>query len=315
MKKLLGYAPALWLLLLLPCALWAQTWPATHIRIITAGAGGGSDFATRLIAGPLGAALGQQVIVENRGLLAADVAAKAAPDGYTLLLSGQTLWLLPFMRDGVASNVSDFAPITTVTETSNILVVHPTVPAKSVRALIDLARARPGELNYATSGNGSSVHIAGELFRTMARIQVARINYKGASQALTELIAGQTQYMFGVPGSLMPHIKAGRLRALAISGAKATPLMPGLAPVAQTLPGYEVASRLAVFAPTGTPQTIIARLNREIVRVLARVEVRDKFHETQIEVVGDTPDALAAMIKAEIASTAKIIKEAGIRAE
>ena len=315
MKKLLGYAPALWLLLLLPCALWAQTWPATHIRIITAGAGGGSDFATRLIAGPLGAALGQQVIVENRGLLAADVAAKAAPDGYTLLLSGQTLWLLPFMRDGVASNVSDFAPITTVTETSNILVVHPTVPAKSVRALIDLARARPGELNYATSGNGSSVHIAGELFRTMARIQVARINYKGASQALTELIAGQTQYMFGVPGSLMPHIKAGRLRALAISGAKATPLMPGLAPVAQTLPGYEVASRLAVFAPTGTPQTIIARLNREIVRVLARAEVRDKFHETQIEVVGDTPDALAAMIKAEIASTAKIIKEAGIRAE
>ncbi len=315
LKKLLGYAPALCLLLLLPCALWAQTWPATHIRIITAGAGGGSDFATRLIAGPLGAALGQQVIVENRGLLAADVAAKAAPDGYTLLLSGQTLWLLPFMRDGVASNVSDFAPITTVTETSNILVVHPTVPAKSVRALIDLARARPGELNYATSGNGSSVHIAGELFRTMARIQVARINYKGASQALTELIAGQTQYMFGVPGSLMPHIKAGRLRALAISGAKATPLMPGLAPVAQTLPGYEVASRLAVFAPTGTPQAIIARLNREIVRVLARAEVREKFHETQIEVVGDTPDALAAMIKAEIASTAKIIKEAGIRAE
>ena len=184
-----------------------------------------------------------------------------------------------------------------------------------MRTLIDLARARPGELNYATSGNGSSVHIAGELFRTMARIQVARINYKGASQALTELIAGQTQYMFGVPGSLMPHIKAGRLRALAISGAKATPLMPGLAPVAQTLPGYEVASRLAVFAPTGTPQTIIARLNREIVRVLARAEVREKFHETQIEVVGDTPDALAAMIKAEIASTAKIIKEAGIRAE
>ena len=315
MKKFLVYLIGLLLWTCAPCALWAQTWPASHIRIITAGAGGGSDFATRLIAGPLGAALGQQVIVENRGLLAADVAAKAAPDGYTLLLSGQTLWLLPFMRDSVASNVSDFAPITTVTETSNILVVHPTVPAKSVRALIDLARARPGELNYATSGNGSSVHIAGELFRTMARIQVARINYKGASQALTELIAGQTQYMFGVPGSLMPHIKAGRLRALAISGAKATPLMPGLMPVAQTLPGYEVASRLAVFAPVGTPQAIITRLNREIVRVLARAEVRDKFHETQIEVVGDTPDALATMIKAEIASTAKIIKEAGIRAE
>jgi tripartite-type tricarboxylate transporter receptor subunit TctC len=181
--------------------------------------------------------------------------------------------------------------------------------------LIDLAHARPGELNYAISGNGSSVHIAGELFSSMARIKVVRINYKGASQALTELIAGQTQYMFGVPGSVMPHIKAGRLRALAISGAHATPLMPGLPPVAQTLPGYEVASRLAIFVPAGTPAAIIARLNREIVRVVNRPEVKEKFHEAQIEVVGDTPEALAAMIKAEIATTAKIIKEAGIRAD
>jgi tripartite-type tricarboxylate transporter receptor subunit TctC len=298
-----------------PGAVSAQTYPTTHVRIITAAAGGGSDFATRLIAGPLGAALGQQVIVENRGLLAADVAAKAPPDGYTLLLVGQTLWMLPFMRDKVASNVADFAPVTTVTEASNILVVHPTVPAKSVQALIDLARARPGELNFAISGNGNSVHIAGEMFRSMARIEVARINYKGASQALTELIAGQTQYMFGVPGSVMPHVKAGRLRALAITGAAPTPLMPGLPPVAQTLPGFEVSSRLAIFAPAGTPAAIIARLNREIVRVVKLPEVKDKFHEAQIEVVGDTPEALAALIKAEIATTAKIIKEAGIRAD
>ena len=298
-----------------PVAAWAQPYPTAVVRIITAGAGGGSDFASRLIAGPLGAALGQQVIVENRGLLAADVAAKAPPDGHSLLLSGQTLWLLPFMRDNVASNVTDFAPVTTATETCNILVVHPGLPAKSVRELIDLARARPGELNYATSGNGSSVHIAGEFFRTMAKLNVARINYKGASQALTELIAGHTQFMFGVPGSLMPHIKAGRLRALAISGARATPLMPGLPPVSQTLPGYEVASRLAVFVPAGTPPAIIARLNREIVRVVHLPEVKSKFHETQIDVVGDSPEALAAMIKAEIATTARVIKEAGIRAE
>jgi tripartite-type tricarboxylate transporter receptor subunit TctC len=232
-----------------------------------------------------------------------------------LLLVGQTLWMLPFMRDNVASNVTDFTPVTTATETCNILVVHPAVPVKSVKALIELARSRPGDINYAISGNGSSVHIAGELFRTMARINVARIPYKGASQALTELIAGQTQYMFGVPGSLMPHIKAGRLRALAITGAKATPLMPGLPPVALTLPGYEVASRLAIFAPAGTPSAIVMRLNREIVRVLNRPEVKDKFHESQIEVVGDTPEQLAAMIKAEIATTAKVIKEAGIRAD
>ena len=147
----------------------AQTWPTTHVRIITAGAGGGSDFASRLIAAPLGMALGQQVIVENRGLLAADVAAKAAPDGYTLLLVGQTLWMLPFMRDNVASNVTDFTPVTTATETCNILVVHPAVPVKSVKELIALARARPGDINYAISGNGSSVHIAGELFRSIDR--------------------------------------------------------------------------------------------------------------------------------------------------
>jgi tripartite-type tricarboxylate transporter receptor subunit TctC len=293
----------------------AQSYPATHVRIITAAAGGGSDFAARLIAGPLGAALGQQVIVENRGLLAADIAAKAPPDGYTLLLTGQTLWLLPFMRDNVASNVSDFAPVTTATETTNILVVHPMLPARSVAELMSLARAQPGEINFATSGNGNSVHIAGELFKSMTGLNVIRVNYKAASQALTELVSGQTQFMFGVPGSVTPHVKAGRLRALAITSAKPSALMPGLPTVAQTVPGYEVASRLAIFAPWGTPATIVARLNQEIVRVLNRPDVREKFHAFQIETVGDAPEALAALIKAEIARTAKVIKDAGIRAD
>jgi tripartite-type tricarboxylate transporter receptor subunit TctC len=293
----------------------AQTYPTGLVRMVTAAAGGGSDFATRLIAGPLGAALGQQVVVDNRGLLAADVAAKAAPDGHTLLVVGQTLWLLPFMRDSVGSNVSDFTPITTATETVNILIVHPALPVKSVKELIDLARARPGQLNFATSGNGSSVHIAGELFKSMAKLNVQRINYKAASQALTELMSGHTQFMFGVPGSVVPHIKGGRLRALAISGAKRTPLMPGLPTVAETVSGYEVVSRLGIFAPAGTPAAIVTRLNREIVRVLNRPDVKEKFNESQIEIVGDTPEALAALIKAEVARTAKVIKEAGIRAE
>jgi len=314
--------PYLWLLpaagmimLAIPGPASAQPYPATRVRIITAAAGGGSDYATRLIAAPLGVALGQQVIVDNRGLLAADIAAKAPPDGYTLLLSGQTLWLLPFMRDNVASSASDFAPITTATETTNILVVHPTLPAGSVKALVELARARPGELNFATSGNGNSVHIAGELFKSMTGVNVARVNYKAASQALTDLIAGQTQFMFGVPGSVMPHVKAGRLRALAITGAKPSALLPGLPTVAQTVPGYEVATRLAFFAPAGTPAPIITRLNQEIVRVLNRPEVHEKFHAFGIETVGDTPEALAALIKHEIVRTGKVIKDAGIRAE
>jgi tripartite-type tricarboxylate transporter receptor subunit TctC len=293
----------------------AQSYPDKTLRIVTAAAGGGSDSATRIIASPLSVALGQQVIVDNRGLLAADIAAKAPSDGYTLLLTWQTLWLLPFMRDNVASNVTDFTPITTATETANILVVHPTLPVKSVKDLLALAKARPGELNFATSGNGNSVHIAGELFKSMTGANVVRVNYRAASQALTDLIAGQTQFMFAVPGSAMPHVKAHRLRALAVTSPKPTQLLPGLPAVAQSVPGYEVVSRLAIFAPAGTPASIVNRLSREIVQVLNRPDVKAKFLNTGIETVGDSPETLAALIKTEIERMGKIIKAAGIRAE
>jgi tripartite-type tricarboxylate transporter receptor subunit TctC len=293
----------------------AQTYPIKPIRIITAAAGGGSDFATRLIATPLGPALGQQVIVDNRGVIAADIAAKAPPDGYTLLLSGPTLWLLPFMRDNVASDVNDFVGITMATQTANILVVHPSLPAKSVKELIALAKAKPGQLNFATSGTGNSVHIAGELFKSMTGTDIVRVNYKGASQALTDLASGQTQLMFAVPGSVLPHVKSGRLRALAVTSARPTPLAPGLPTVAETLPGYESVSYLAIFAPAGTPAPIVTRLNQEIVRVLARPDVKEKFLATGIETVGSSPEALAALIKGEVARMGKVIKAAGIRAD
>jgi tripartite-type tricarboxylate transporter receptor subunit TctC len=293
----------------------AQQYPTKPVRIITAAAGGGSDFATRLIATPLGAALGHQVIVDNRGLLAADIAAKAPADGYTLLLSGQTLWLLPFMREHVASGAADFAPVTLATETANILVVHPTLPVKSAQDLIALAKARPGQLNYATSGVGNSVHLAGELFKLMTHADVVRVNYKAASQALTDLIAGQTQFMFAVPGSSMPHVRAGRLRALAVTSAKPTPLAPGLPAVAEALPGYESVSRLAIFAPAGTPPAIVGRLNQEITRLLARPELKEKFLAAGMEAVGGTPEALGALIQSEMDRMGKVIKAAGIRAD
>lgn len=293
----------------------AQQYPVKVVRIITAAAGGGSDFATRLIATPLGAALGQQVIVDNRGLLAADIAAKSPPDGYTLLLSGQTLWLLPFMREHVPSSAADFAPVVLATETANILVVHPALPAKSTRDLLALARLHPGQLNYATSGVGNSVHLAGELFKSLARVDVVRVNYKAASQALTDLIAGQTQFMFAVPGSSLPHVRAGRLRALAVTSAKPTPLAPDLPAVAQALPGYESVSRLAVFAPAGTPPAIVTRLSQEITRLLARPELKEKFLAAGMETVGGTPEALAALVKSEMDKLGKTIKAAGIRAD
>ncbi|MES2562286.1 MAG: tripartite tricarboxylate transporter substrate-binding protein [Pseudomonadota bacterium] len=293
----------------------AQTYPAKPVRIITAAAGGGSDFATRLISTPLSAALGQQVIVDNRGVLAADIAAKAAPDGYTLLLNGSTLWLLPFMRENVGSNVSDFTGITMATQTANILVIHPALPPRSVKDLIALARARPGELNFATSGTGNSVHVAGELFRSMSGVSIVRVNYKAASQALTDLVAGQTQLMFAVPGSALPHVASGRLRALAVTSAQATPLAPGLPPVSATLPGYESVSYLAIFAPAGTPEAIVKRLNQEIVRVLMRADIKEKFSTAGIDTVGNSPDELSALVKAEVNRMGKVIKAAGIRAD
>jgi tripartite-type tricarboxylate transporter receptor subunit TctC len=316
MRKMLWSPPAALLIGMMSYTVtYAQTYPAKPVRIITAAAGGGSDFATRLIAAPLSIALGQQVIVDNRGVLAADIAAKTAPDGYTLLLNGSTLWLLPFMRENVASTVSDFTGITMATQTANILVIHPALPPRSVKDLIALARARPGELNFATSGMGNSVHIAGELFKSMSGVNIVGVNYKAASQALTDLIAGQTQLMFAVPGSALPHVANGRLRALAVTSAQATPLAPGLLPVSATLPGYESVSYLAIFAPAGTPEAVVKRLNQEIVRVLMRADVKEKFAAAGIDTVGNSADELSALVKAEVNRMGKVIKAAGIRAD
>ncbi len=309
----------LWLLLLslmpLASTASAHSYPTKVVRIITVAAGGGSDFATRLIATPLAAALGQQVIVDNRAVLAADIAAKAAPDGYTLLLTGPMLWLLPFMRENVTSSIDDFTPVTMATQTANILVVHPALPVKSVKELIALAKARPGELNVATSGLGNSVHIAAELFKSMTGTNIVRVNYKGASQALIDLAAGQTQLMFAVPGSALPHVKAGRLRALAVTSIEPTPLAPWLPTVASAVPGYESVSYLGIFVPAGTPAAIVTRLHQEIVRVLQRSDVKEKFLATSMETVGSSPEATANLIKSEMARMGKVIRAANIRAD
>jgi tripartite-type tricarboxylate transporter receptor subunit TctC len=291
----------------------AQTYPVKPLRILTAEAGGGSDFVARLLAGPLGAALGQQVLVDNRGLLAAEVAARAPADGYSLLLIGATLWLQSYLRDKVPYQVADFVPVSMATRAPNILVIHPQVPAKSVPALIALAKARPGELNYATSGNDNSVHLAGEMFRVMTGVNMVRVNYRGAARALTDLSAGQVQLMFGVPGSVLPHVKAGRLIALAVTSAEPSPLAPGLPVVAAAVPGYESVSHLAMFAPVGTPAVIVTRLSDEMTRVLRRPEMREKFLASGSEPAAGTPEQLAALMRADMHKLGAIIKAAGIR--
>ena len=296
----------------------AQTYPSKPIRLITAQAGGGADLAARLVAQGLTERLGQQVIVDNRGVVAVvgELVAKAPPDGYTLLLYAQALWLTPFLRDNVRYDpVKDFAPITLAVSQPSILVTHPAVPVKSVKELVALAKARPRELNYASAQDGSPAHMAGELFKSMAKAEIVRVNYKGSAPAFNDLIGGQVQLMFAPVGGSVPHVKSGRLKALAVTSAKASPLLPGLPPVSDALPGYEATSPYGIFAPAGTPAALIGRLNQEIERVLASPEVKEKFTSLGVDVVGGSPAVLAATVKAEMTKWGALIKAAGITAQ
>lgn len=294
-----------------------QDYPSKPVRIVAPGGGGSSDLTARLIAQGLPAGLGQQVIVENRpSRIAAEFVSRAAPDGYTLLAAGATVWIGPLLEKTPYDPVRDFSPITWTMRMPNILVVHPSLPAKSVKELISLAKARPGELNYASGSTGSSTHLPAELFKAMAGINIVRVNYKGAGSAISALIAGEMQLMFGTAPSVAPHVKSGRLRALAATSAQPTELAPGLPTVAASgVPGYEAASIIGIFAPAGTSATIIHRLNQEIVRLLNRADVKERFLRAGGEVVGSSPEEFAVTVKSDIAKWGKVIKDAGIRAD
>jgi tripartite-type tricarboxylate transporter receptor subunit TctC len=297
----------------------AQNYPAKPVRMLTAEVGGGSDFAARLVAQGLSAALGQQVVVENRagGVVIAEAAARAPADGYNLLCYGSTIWLLPFLREQVSFDPQrDFAPVIWLASAPNLLVVHPSLPVKSVRDLIALAKAHPGELNYSTGPAGTTLHLSAELFKAMAKTDIVHVPYKGVSLALNDLIAGRVQLMFPTPGSVTQHVKNGRLRALAVTSAQPSALLPGLPTIAATgLPGYESISVFAIFAPAKTPAAIIQRLNQETQAVLKTAETRARFLNAGVEPVGGPPEQLAALMKSEMAKWGKVIRDAGLRAE
>lgn len=294
----------------------AENYPTKPIRMLTGVAGSGVGFVARLIGQGLTASLGQQIVVDNRNLiLAGEIVAQALPDGYTLLLLNGALWIGPLLEKRPYDAVRDFSPISLTTTSPNLIVVHPSLPAKTVKELIDLARAQPGKLNYASGPTGSANHLAGELFKVTADVNIVRIPYKGSGPAFLDLIGKRVELMFPTSGSVAPHLKSGRLRALAVTSASPSALFPGLPTVADTgLPGYEWASIDGVFAPAGTPGAIINRLNREIVRVLNQAEVKEKFFSTGVEVVGSSPEQFAAVIKSDLSRTGKLIKDAGIRA-
>ena len=297
---------------------YGQDYPNRPVRIVTSEAGGGNDLQARLIARGISGRLGQQVIVENRpsGVIPGDIVSKAQPDGYTLLLYNNTLWIGPLIQSTPYDPVKDLSPITVVAHGPNVLVVNSLLPVKSVAELIALARAKPGELNYASSGTGASNHLAGELFKALAGVNIVRISYKGAGQALNDLIAGQVQLMFPTAGAAAPHVRSGKVKALAVTSAERSALTPELPTVAASgLPGYESIAIYGMFAPAGTPRTIIRKLNEEIVRALNTPDVKDKFASAGMEVAGGTPEQLAVTVKSEMARMSKVIKGAGIRNE
>jgi tripartite-type tricarboxylate transporter receptor subunit TctC len=297
-----------------------QAYPNKAIRIVTAEPGGGADLVARITAQGLTGILGQQVIVENRGgsaVIPAEIVAKAPADGYTLSVSGNTTWLLPFLQANVPySPLKDFAMIVLTTSSPAVLAVHPSVAAGSVKDVIALAKAKPGELNFASGTLGSTTQLATELFRVMAGINIVRVPYKGAGPALAALVAGQVQFMFFPASTGTPMLKAGKVKGIAVASAQPTALAPGLPTVsASGLPGYESGTFHVVFAPARTPEAIITRLNQEIVRYINRAEIKDKLFGAGLDIVGTTSRQSAATMKAEMERMGKVIKEAGLKAE
>jgi tripartite-type tricarboxylate transporter receptor subunit TctC len=296
----------------------AQEYPTRPIRVVTAAVGGTTDLVARTIAQGLTASLGQQVIVDNRptGIIPGEMVVKAPPDGYTLLFHGSSLWMMPLLQKVPFDPVKDLAPISLATSTPNLVVVHPAVPANTIKDLIALAKAKPGALNYGSGATGAASHLAAELFKYMAQVNIVRIPYKGQGAAVLGLLGGEVQMSFASAPSVAGHIKSGKLRSLAITTPKPSQLAPGLSTVAEAgLPGYQSATSAGMFAPVKTPARLITLVNREIVQALNKQDVKDLLFRDGTEVVGSSPEEFAATIKAEMATMGKVIKAAGIRTE
>ena len=302
---------------LLASGVLAQDYPTKPIRVFTSGVGGSSDRAARIFAPALSAALGQQVVIDARAApISMEQTAKAAPDGYTLIVAGSGIITAPLLQVPPQEPLKDFAAITLAVSAPSVITVHPTMPVKTVKQLIAIAKVRPGELNYASGNTGSASHLTGELFNSMARIKIVRVPYKAAGAAVADMITGQVQVAYYSPGSVAPQIEAGKLRAIAVTSLQPSALVPGVPTVAATgLPGFEVLSTDSVFAPAKTPPAILSRVHRELVKVLNQPDIKEKLINSGGEPIANSPEAFSAWLKAEVVKWSKLIKETGIRAE
>ena len=305
----------------LAAAAAAAAYPDRPIRLVVPYTPGGvTDALARVLAKGLSDRLGQSVIVENRGgggaNIGADAVAKAAPDGYTLLMGSAATHAInsSLYKSLPYDHIKDFAPITQVAQVPNILVVHPSVPAKDVRELIAYAKANPGKLNFGSSGAGGTIHLSGELFKTLAGVDMLHVPYKGSAPAVSDLLGGQVQVMFD--SSVVPHVKSGRLRALAVTSSKRSTALPDVPTMAEAgLPGYESTAWFGVLAPAGTPQAILARLHDEMVAVLKDPATQAWMKQQGFDGIGDTPAQFAAYIRKETDKWAKVVKASGATAE
>lgn len=297
----------------------AQGYPNKPIRLITPyPPGGGVDASARIIGHALSNSLGQQVLIDNRGgasgRIGTEIAAKAPADGYHLLMgSVAPNAIIPGSYPKLPYDaVKDFAPISLVAESDYVLAVHPSLPVKSVKDLIALARSQPGQIAYASTGNLGGPHLAGELFKQLAKVDMVHVPYKGGGPATTAILSGETALIFGTGPTVVPHAKAGKLRLVASSGTRRSKTMPELPLVSETLPGHSVTQWYGVLVPTGTPQEIIARLNSEIVKAVGNPKVAQQLAGLGADALSSTPEAFAAHIAAEIAKWGKVVKSAGI---
>jgi tripartite-type tricarboxylate transporter receptor subunit TctC len=304
-------------------AAFAQAYPSKPIRLIVPfAAGGGNDAVARLVGKRLADSLGQPVLVDNRpgagGVVGAELAAKSAPDGYTLFLGGVGSHAInPNLHRKLPYDpVRDFAPVELLAQAPLVLVVHPSVPARDIAEFIAYARANPGRLNFASNGNGSSSQLAAVMFDAMAGVDMVHVPYKGLSPALADLLSGQVQLMFSSVVAILPHIKAGKLRGLATTGAKRLASLPELPTIAESgLPGYEASSWYGILAPAGTPRAVVDRLNAELTKALDQPEVRASLIAEGAEPAGGSPEVFAQHIRSEMERLGKLIRDANIRLE
>ena len=307
------------LLIPLCASAYAADYPQRPIRLIVPfAAGGGLEITARSIGQKLTEKRGQSIVIDNRPgaatIVGSEIAAKASPDGYTLLMITTTFAINPSLYGKLPYDpVREFAPVTQINSVPNILVVNPSIPAHTVRELIALAKAKPGQLNYASAGSGTSPHLAAELFKTMAGIEMTHIPYKGIPPAVTDVIAGRVTMLMTTTISAAPHVKSGRLRALAITSPKRLAAMPDVPAIGETVPGYEADAFQGMVAPAGVPKEIVRQLADDIAAIVRLPEIRERIVADGAEPIGSTPEAFGAFLKKEMLKWGKVVKESGAR--